>query len=78
LKTLEDNNVPGGPINTVDEVFADPQVIHRGLQIAPEGVPGVRTPIVFSDAELALDRPPPLLGEHTDEILAELEEDDRA
>ena len=47
-------------------MFADPQVIHRGLQIAPEGVPGVRAPFVFSRAELTLGRASPKLGEHDD------------
>ncbi len=55
--------MPAGPINDMADVFADPQVVARGLQIAPDGVPGVRTPIRFSDAELALDRASPRLGE---------------
>ncbi|HRO15104.1 MAG TPA: CaiB/BaiF CoA-transferase family protein [Paracoccus sp. (in: a-proteobacteria)] len=63
LAALEQAGVPAGPINDMADVFADPQVIARKLQIAPEGVPGVRTPIVFSDAELALDRASPRLGE---------------
>ncbi len=54
--------MPAGPINTMDEVFADPQVVARGMRIDPEGVPGVRTPIKFSDADLALDRASPVLG----------------
>ncbi|MFN4020711.1 MAG: CaiB/BaiF CoA transferase family protein [Erythrobacter sp.] len=56
--------VPAGPINRLDEVFADPQVVARGLRIDLGGMPGVRSPFVFSDAELALDRPSPLHGEH--------------
>lgn len=56
--------VPAGPINAIDEVFADPQVISRGMRIAPEGMQGVRSPFTFSDAELALDRPSPRHGEH--------------
>ena len=47
---------------SVADVFADRQVIARGLRIEPEGVPGVRTPIRFSDAELALGRASPKLG----------------
>jgi crotonobetainyl-CoA:carnitine CoA-transferase CaiB-like acyl-CoA transferase len=54
--------VPAGPINDMAEVFADPQVQARGLQIAPGGVPGVRSPFRFSDADLVLDRPAPKLG----------------
>jgi crotonobetainyl-CoA:carnitine CoA-transferase CaiB-like acyl-CoA transferase len=62
LAACEAEGVPAGPINDLAEVFADPQVVARGMQIAPEGVPGVRTPITFSGAELALTRPAPRLG----------------
>ncbi|WP_299361017.1 CaiB/BaiF CoA-transferase family protein [uncultured Paracoccus sp.] len=62
LAALERAGVPAGPINDMADVFADPQVVARGLKITPEGVPGVRTPIRFSDAELALDRASPKLG----------------
>jgi crotonobetainyl-CoA:carnitine CoA-transferase CaiB-like acyl-CoA transferase len=55
--------VPAGPINRLDEVFVDPQVIARGLRIELGGMPGVRSPFTFSDAELALDRPSPIHGE---------------
>ncbi len=72
LSALEEVGVPCGSINTVEEVFADPHVQARGLQIEPEGMPGVRTPLVFSESRLALDRASPSLGEHTDEILAEI------
>ncbi len=72
IAALEPVGVPCGPINTVAEVFADPQVVHRGLVVAPGGVPGVRTPIRFSEATLAIGRPPPALDEHRSEILAEL------
>ncbi|MFE3835808.1 CaiB/BaiF CoA transferase family protein [Pseudogemmobacter sonorensis] len=68
LAACEAEGVPAGPINDLAEVFADPQVIARGLKIAPEGVPGVRTPVTFSGAELSLDRASPRLGEHQDEI----------
>ena len=61
LQALEAATVPAGPINTLDQVFDDPQVVARGLRIAPEGVPGVRGPWVFSDAELALERTAPIL-----------------
>ncbi|KSV80294.1 CoA transferase [Sinorhizobium sp. Sb3] len=79
LTLLEDAGVPGGPINTVADVFADPQIEHRKMRVdtphsgAAAGTsPGVRTPIRFSAAELALDRGVPRLGEHTDEVLAEI------
>jgi crotonobetainyl-CoA:carnitine CoA-transferase CaiB-like acyl-CoA transferase len=72
LSALEGEGVPAGPINTVADVFADPQFQARGMRIGPQGVPGLRTPIAFSDASLSLTRRSPKLGEHTDEILAEL------
>jgi crotonobetainyl-CoA:carnitine CoA-transferase CaiB-like acyl-CoA transferase len=71
LLACEAAGVPAGPINTLAEVFADPQVRARGLQITPDGMPGVRSPMRFSDAELALDRPAPRLGQHQD-LLATL------
>ncbi|MBP9951180.1 MAG: CoA transferase [Cypionkella sp.] len=64
LCACEAAGVPAGPINDLAEVFADPQVVARKMQIAPGGLPGVRTPISFSRAELSLDRPAPKLGEH--------------
>ncbi|WP_210529270.1 CaiB/BaiF CoA transferase family protein [Rubellimicrobium arenae] len=64
LSRCEGQGVPAGPINDMADVFADPQVIARRLRIEPDGVPGVRTPIVFSDSALALDRASPRLGEH--------------
>jgi crotonobetainyl-CoA:carnitine CoA-transferase CaiB-like acyl-CoA transferase len=69
LAACEGAGVPAGPINDLAEVFADPQVIARGLQINPGGLVGVRTPITFSAADLALERPAPKLGEHQDEVL---------
>jgi crotonobetainyl-CoA:carnitine CoA-transferase CaiB-like acyl-CoA transferase len=63
LAACEVEGVPAGPINTLEEVFADPQVIARDLRIDPGGVPGVRTPITFSDAVLATGRPSPRLGQ---------------
>ena len=72
LAACEAAGVPAGPINEMADVFADPQIVARGMQIAPGGVPGVRLPIVFSGAELALDRPSPKLGEHDAEVRASL------
>ncbi|MFL0355427.1 CaiB/BaiF CoA transferase family protein [Erythrobacter sp. GH1-10] len=63
LAACHEAGVPCGPINTLDEVFADPQVIARGLRVDLGGMPGVRSPFTFSDAELALDRASPMLGE---------------
>ncbi|WP_135506513.1 CaiB/BaiF CoA transferase family protein [Roseovarius aestuariivivens] len=59
LAACESEGVPAGPINDLAEVFSDPQVIARGMRIEPNGVPGVRSPIRFSNAELDLDRPAP-------------------
>jgi crotonobetainyl-CoA:carnitine CoA-transferase CaiB-like acyl-CoA transferase len=77
LRAMQERGIPAGPINTLADVFADPQVMHRQMRVdlptvAGGSVPSVRTPIVFSDAELALHRSAPRLGEHTDEILTEL------
>lgn len=79
LAALELEGVPAGPINSVEDVFNDAQVQHRGLKVAlpASGVEGgqvesVRTPISFQNAELVLDRAAPALGEHTQEVLAEL------
>jgi crotonobetainyl-CoA:carnitine CoA-transferase CaiB-like acyl-CoA transferase len=69
LAACEAEGVPAGPINDLAEVFADPQVQARGMQIAPCGLPGVRSPMSFSCADLSLDRPAPRLGQHQDEVL---------
>ncbi|MGO4871842.1 MAG: CaiB/BaiF CoA transferase family protein [Roseiarcus sp.] len=72
LAALEKAVVPAGPINSVADLFADPQFRSRGMQIAPGGMPGVRAPLVMSESPLALDRRSPKLGEHSAEILAEI------
>jgi crotonobetainyl-CoA:carnitine CoA-transferase CaiB-like acyl-CoA transferase len=72
LAKLEVAHVPAGPINTLEDVFADPQVLARGMQLDLDGVPGVRTPITMSGAELSIDKRSPRLGEHGDEIRAEI------
>ena len=72
LAACEGRGVPAGPINEMADVFADPQIVARGMQIAPDGVPGVRLPVTFSGADLALDRPSPKLGEHDAQVRAAL------
>lgn len=72
LRALEKANVPAGPINTVGDLFADKQFRHRNMLVELDGVPGLRTPIAFSQSELSLSRRSPRLGEHTAEILAEI------
>lgn len=63
LAGCEAHGIPAGPINDLAEVFADPQVVHRGLQQELDGVPTVVSPFRFSDAEMALHRAAPKLGE---------------
>lgn len=77
IDKLEAASVPVGPINTVEQVFADPQVIHRGMRLdlpRAEGgtVPSVRSPIKMSGSPLAYEHASPLLGEHTRTVLADL------
>jgi len=74
LDALEPLGIPCGPINRLDQVFADPQVIARGMQKdlphpLAGTVPQVRAPIAFSETKLECERSPPLLGEHTAEVL---------
>jgi crotonobetainyl-CoA:carnitine CoA-transferase CaiB-like acyl-CoA transferase len=72
LAALEKAVVPAGPINTIADLFEDPQFKARGMQIEPEGAPGVRSPILMSESPLALNRRSPNLGEHQAEILREI------
>jgi crotonobetainyl-CoA:carnitine CoA-transferase CaiB-like acyl-CoA transferase len=79
LAKLEAVGVPAGPINSLADVFADPQVVHRGMKIAMPSpaaaggsLPGLRTPITIDGARMASGRPSPRLGEHTQDILREI------
>lgn len=63
LSRLEAVGVPAGPINSVEQALNDPQVRARRMVVPGERIDGLRTPIRFSDAELALGRPAPRLGE---------------
>jgi crotonobetainyl-CoA:carnitine CoA-transferase CaiB-like acyl-CoA transferase len=77
LAQFEKAGVPAGPINTVADVFADPQVVHRGMRIdlqrsAGAPVPSVRTPIVMEASPPAYTRASPRLGEHTVDVLSSL------
>jgi crotonobetainyl-CoA:carnitine CoA-transferase CaiB-like acyl-CoA transferase len=69
--------VPCGPINNIEEVFADPQIRHRGLRVdlthpLSGTVPGVKTPIRYSATPLEYRKAPPLLGEDTEWVLKNL------
>ena len=71
--------VPCGPVNTIAEVFEDEQIRHREMRIdmphplAAEGsVPLLGNPIKLSATPVAYQRPPPYLGQHTDEVLKDL------
>ena len=76
LEALEHRGVPCGPISTLDQVFADPQVVAREMRIdlphpLAGSVPQVGLPLVYSATPVRYDRPPPLLGEHTAQVLRE-------
>jgi crotonobetainyl-CoA:carnitine CoA-transferase CaiB-like acyl-CoA transferase len=78
MEALESAGVPCAPVNTIDRVFADPQVEARGMQIrmphplAGEDVRLVGSPIRLSRTPVSYRRAPPTLGQHTDEVLAEV------
>ena len=76
LQGLTELGVPCGPLNTVPEVFADPQVRHRKMEFrmdhplaGKEGMKMIGNPIRYSETPVSYRRPPPLLGEHSREIL---------
>jgi crotonobetainyl-CoA:carnitine CoA-transferase CaiB-like acyl-CoA transferase len=76
LAALEAAKVPCGAINNLAEVFADPQVQARGMTVDVEHplagrIPVVSSPMKLSETPVQYRRAPPLLGEHTDEVLAE-------
>jgi crotonobetainyl-CoA:carnitine CoA-transferase CaiB-like acyl-CoA transferase len=75
LVALEEAGVPAGPINTVAQALADPHIVSRGMVFSMEhgmgvSVPQIANPIKFSRTAIDYLRPPPMLGEHTAEILA--------
>jgi formyl-CoA transferase len=75
IDKLEAAGVPCGPINNYKEVFDDPQVQHRGLKVEMPHplsgtMPGVASPMRFSETPVTYDVPPPLLGQHTGEVLS--------
>lgn len=77
VTAFEADAVPCGPINTIDQMFADSQVLARGLQIGQtrgDGVqvPGIANPIVMSETPIEYDRAAPKLGQDTEHILRHL------
>ena len=77
VKGLSKLGVPAGPVNSIDQVFADPHVQARGMriEIPREGVKGgsvplIGNPIRFSETPVEYGDPPPRLGEHTEEVLS--------
>ena len=69
LIECENYGVPAGPINTLEDVFNDPQILHRGMKIDLDGVPSVKNPIIFSDIEMSYDSPSPNLGDSNKKFL---------
>ncbi len=78
LEGMEKLKIGCGPINTLDEVFADPQVQDRGMVVEMDHpaaggrkVPFLASPLRLSETPVSYRRPPPTLGQHTDEVLRE-------
>jgi crotonobetainyl-CoA:carnitine CoA-transferase CaiB-like acyl-CoA transferase len=79
LELLERAGVPCGPINDISQVFDDPQVQSRKVKISmdhalAEGIPLVASPIRYSETKIEYETPPPILGQHSNEILTEMME----
>jgi len=74
VEALEAAGVPNGPINNLEQVFAEPQAVARGLRLEMQHplagrISLIRSPMRFSETTIEHSVPPPLLGEHTDAIL---------
>ncbi len=77
LEILEAEGVPCGPINSIEEVFNDPQIKHRGMVVEQEhalagDIPMIASPINLSATPVEYQGAPPTLGQHTDDVLAEV------
>ena len=66
LAALEAAGVPVGPVNRIDQVFADPQVVTRGMRLMVDGLPGLAAPITYDGIRIRADHASPRLGEHQD------------
>lgn len=74
IRLLNAEGIPCAPINTMDEVFSDPQVLHRKMLVEVDHPTAGKIklagiPAKYSETEAVIRRPPPLLGEHTEEVL---------
>jgi crotonobetainyl-CoA:carnitine CoA-transferase CaiB-like acyl-CoA transferase len=77
LEALNARGIPCGPINNIEQVFADPQVQYRGMQLELDHptagkVASVANPIRLSQTPIEYQQAPPLLGQHTDDVLSRL------
>lgn len=78
VAACETANVPTGPINSIADAFADPQIVARAMRVdlpdaSGNAIPSVRMPVMLDGIAACADCPSPKLGEHTEEVLAELE-----
>jgi formyl-CoA transferase len=77
MELLVDHAIPCGPVNDMEHLYSDPQLLHRGM-VAAVPHPTIGTlrlagiPIQFSETPSSIRRPPPLLGEHTEQVLPEV------
>jgi formyl-CoA transferase len=69
IEALEAAGVPSGPINDLKQVFEEPQAVARGLRMQIGNVSLVRSPMRFSETRIEHQAPPPLLGQHTEDVL---------
>lgn len=77
VSLMEDAEVPCGPINTIDRVFADPQVIARNMALQLDHpvfgkVPTIANPMRFSQTPITYNAAPPVVGQHTEQVLREI------
>ena len=77
LEQLNAQGIPCGPINNIDQVFSDPQVQHRGMQLELDHpvagkVVSVGNPIKLSETPVSYEKAPPTLGQHTEAVLSDL------
>ena len=78
IGTFRELDIPAGPVNRIDQSFAEPQVLHRGMKIsvahssAPTPVDLVGSPLNLSEGSISYRSAPPVLGQHTREVLSEI------